>query len=95
MPLYQRLPKRGFNSRRSKKLLDKVNIGEIQKLIDAKKILISKKIDIDVLRNVGLINKNAMHVKLLRKETLPRKLKFKCLVLQKKQKMQLRKLVAS
>jgi large subunit ribosomal protein L15 len=76
MPLYQRLPKRGFNSRRSKKLLDKVNIGEIQKLIDAKKILISKKIDIDVLRNVGLINKNAMHVKLLGKGDIASKIKI-------------------
>ena len=39
MPLYQRLPKRGFNSRNSKKLLDQVNLGSIQKLIDAKKII--------------------------------------------------------
>ena len=39
MPLYQRLPKRGFNSRNSKKLQDQVNLGSIQKLIDTKKIV--------------------------------------------------------
>ena len=54
MPLYQRLPKRGFNSRNSKKLLDQVNLGSIQKLIDAKKIVENKLIDLAVLRSVGL-----------------------------------------
>ena len=77
MPLYQRLPKRGFNSRNSKKLLDQVNLGSIQKLIDAKKIVESKPIDIEVLRDVGLINKNAVSVKLLAKGTLASKIKIK------------------
>ena len=76
MPLYQRLPKRGFNSRNSKKLLDQVNLGSIQKLIDAKKIVESKPIDIEVLRDVGLINKNAVSVKLLAKGTLATKIKI-------------------
>tara|TARA_A100000164_G_scaffold366920_1_gene388304 strand:+ start:592 stop:1053 length:462 start_codon:yes stop_codon:yes gene_type:complete len=77
MPLYQRLPKRGFNSRNSKKLLDQVNLGSIQKLINAKKIVESKPIDIEVLRDVGLINKNAVSVKLLAKGTLASKIKIK------------------
>ena len=76
MPLYQRLPKRGFNSRNSKKLLDQVNLGSIQKLIDAKKIIESKPIDIEVLRDVGLINKKAVSVKLLAKGTLASKIKI-------------------
>ena len=76
MPLYQRLPKRGFNSRNSKKLLDQVNLGSIQKLIDAKKIAESKPIDIKVLRDVGLINKNAVSVKLLAKGDLASKVKI-------------------
>ena len=76
MPLYQRLPKRGFNSRNSKKLLDQVNLGSIQKLIDAKKIVESKPIDIKVLRDVGLINKNAVSVKLLAKGALASKVKI-------------------
>ena len=76
MPLYQRLPKRGFNSRNSKKLQDQVNLGSIQKLIDTKKIIANKPIDIEVLRNVGLINKNAVSVKLLAKGTLNSKVKI-------------------
>ena len=76
MPLYQRLPKRGFNSRNSKKLLDQVNLGSIQKLIDAKKIIENEPIDIAVLHNVGLINKNAVSVKLLAKGALTSKIKI-------------------
>ena len=76
MPLYQRLPKRGFNSRNSKKLLDQVNIGSIQKLIDDKKIIENKPIDIAVLHSVGLINKNAVSVKLLAKGGLTSKIKI-------------------
>ena len=76
MPLYQRLPKRGFNSRKSKKFLDQVNLGSIQKLIDAKKIVENKPIDIDLLRSVSLINKNAVFVKLLAKGVLTSKVKI-------------------
>ena len=76
MPLYQRLPKRGFNSRNSKKLQDQVNLGSIQKLIDTKKIVENKMINIEVLRGVGLINKNAVSVKLLAKGVLASKVKF-------------------
>ena len=76
MPLYQRLPKRGFNSRNSKKLMDQVNLGSIQKLVDNKKIGIEDKIDINVLRKVGLINKKATFVKLLAKGNLVSKIKI-------------------
>ena len=76
MPLYQRLPKRGFNSRNLKKLNDQVNLGSIQKLIDAKKIVENSTIDIEALRNVGLINKNAVSVKLLAKGALASKIKI-------------------
>ena len=76
MPLYQRLPKRGFNSRQSKKLLDQVNIGSIQRLIDTEKISEKNLIDISVLRSVGLINKNAISVKLLAKGELASKIKI-------------------
>ena len=76
MPLYQRLPKRGFNSRNSKKLLDQVNLGSIQKLIDAKKIVENKPIDIELLRKVGLINKNVVSVKLLAKGAFASKVKI-------------------
>ena len=63
-------------SRNSKKLLDQVNLGSIQKLIDAKKIIEKEPIDIAVLHNVGLINKNAVSVKLLAKGALASKVKI-------------------
>ena len=76
MPLYQRLPKRGFNSRNNRKNFDQVNLGSIQKLVDTKKIKVSDLIDTKLLRNVGLINKNTVYVKLLAKGALSAKLKI-------------------
>jgi large subunit ribosomal protein L15 len=74
MPLYQRLPKRGFNSRNNKKTFDQVNLGSIQKLLDEKKMNASKAIDIELLREVGLLNKNSVTVKLLAKGKLTSKI---------------------
>ena len=76
MPLYQRLPKRGFNSRNNRKTFDHVNLGSIQKLVDSKKIKVSELVNTELLRNVGLINKNSVSVKLLAKGTLTAKLKI-------------------
>jgi len=92
MPLYQRLPKRGFNSRKSKKLLDQVNLGSIQKLIDAKKIMENKPIDIDLLRSVSLINKNAVFVKLLAKGVLTSKVKIEVSSASEKAKLAVEKI---
>ena len=76
MPLYQRLPKRGFNSRNNKKTFDQVNLGSIQKLIDLKKLKGGEIINIDLLRSIGLINKNSITVKLLAKGKLSTNLKI-------------------
>ena len=92
MPIYQRLPKRGFNSRNSKKLNDQVNLGSIQKLLDTKKIVESKTIDISVLRGVGLINKNAVSVKLLAKGALTSKVKIEVSSASEKAKQAVEKL---
>ena len=48
MPLYQRLPKRGFN-KPNRKEFAVVNLGLLQKFIDAKKLDIKKDITEDVL----------------------------------------------
>ena len=53
-----------------------MNLGSIQKLIDAKKIVENKPINIDLLRSVSLINKNAVFVKLLAKGVLTSKVKI-------------------
>ena len=64
MPIYRRLPKRGFNKPNR---LDwaEVNLGRLQAAIDAKKIDVKKPIDIDVMLAAGLINKRRDGVRLL------------------------------
>ena len=52
MPLYRRLPKRGFNNPFGKDYAE-VNIGMVQKWIDAKKIDGKKDITEEVLRETG------------------------------------------
>src|SRR5690554_3117239 len=49
MPLYQRMPKFGFNNTRFATKLAEVNIGKIQEAIDAKKLDAKKEIDEDAL----------------------------------------------
>ena len=49
MPLYRRLPKRGFNP--IKKIdIAKVNLGKIQFFIDKKKIKVNEKINLNLLK---------------------------------------------
>ena len=55
MPLYRRLPKRGFNSIK-KTALTKINIGKIQFFIDKKKIKSSEKINLNILKKLKLVS---------------------------------------
>ena len=64
MPLYRRLPKRGFNPIKSIDIV-KINIGNIQSHIDNKKIKASETINIELLKKNKLINKNSQKVKIL------------------------------
>ncbi|MCI2401084.1 50S ribosomal protein L15 [Aliiroseovarius subalbicans] len=66
MPLYQRLPKRGFNSR-NRKSFAVVNLGLLQKFIDEKKIDAKKDITEDVLVASGLVRRVKDGVRILAK----------------------------
>jgi len=66
MPLYQRLPKRGFN-KPNRKEFSVVNLGLIQKFIDAKKIDAKKDITEDVLIESGLIRRKKDGIRVLAK----------------------------
>jgi len=66
MPLYQRLPKRGFN-KPNRKSFAVVNLGLIQKFIDAKKIDAKKPITEDVLVESGLVRRKLDGVRILAK----------------------------
>ena len=76
MPLYRRLPKRGFNSR-NKKQFELVNLGRVQAAIDAKKLDAKKAITIEALQAAGLVN-DKIHdgVKLLAKGEFNTKIKI-------------------
>ena len=64
MPLYRRLPKRGFNSLKKIKV-GKINLGKIQLFIEQKKINKSEKISLDLLKKLKIINKNSIKLKIL------------------------------
>tara|TARA_B100000886_G_scaffold241014_1_gene169085 strand:+ start:1609 stop:2067 length:459 start_codon:yes stop_codon:yes gene_type:complete len=64
MPLYRRLPKRGFNPI-NKKDVAIINLGNLQKLIDTKKISTDTRINIDILKNSNVFRKSINKFKVL------------------------------
>ena len=64
MPLYRRLPKRGFNSVNIDNVAV-INLGDLQKLIDTKKISIDVKINIDTFKKSKLFKKSINKFKIL------------------------------
>ena len=64
MPLYRRLPKRGFNPI-NKNNVAVINLGELQKLIDTKKISVDVKINIDTFKKSKLFRKSINKFKVL------------------------------
>ena len=66
MPLYQRLPKRGFN-KPNRKAFAVVNLGLIQKFIDEKKIDAKGEITEDVLIESGLVRRKKDGIRVLAK----------------------------
>ena len=64
MPLYRRLPKRGFNPIKSKNIAI-LNLDKIQSYIDKNNIKTSDIINSDLLKKKRLINKNSIKLKIL------------------------------
>jgi large subunit ribosomal protein L15 len=75
MPLHMRLPKRGFNNIFAKDYAE-VNLGAIQKMIDAGKLATDAVIDHAVLKAAGLARGGKDGVRLLAKGELTTKLSF-------------------
>ena len=66
MPLYRRLPKRGFNAiKRYQSIIAIMNLDKIQSFINEKTINVSDVINIDLLKKLKLINKNSEKLKIL------------------------------
>ena len=64
MPLYRRLPKRGFNKWQRKKW-NELTLGRLQQAIDAGKIDPAKPIDLEVLVSSGVVRRPKDGVRLL------------------------------
>ena len=73
MPLYRRLPKRGFNTIRVKDI-GALNLAKIQFFIEQKKIKTSDKIDLALLKKLNIIKKRYKKLKVLGKGEIKEKL---------------------
>lgn len=75
MPLYQRLPKRGFN-KPNRKSYAVVNLGLIQKFVDLKKLDAKKDIDEDTLVATGLVRRKLDGIRVLAKGEITAKVRL-------------------
>ena len=64
MPLYRRLPKRGFNPIKKNKIAI-LNLDKIQKLVVSKKIDLNSQINIETLKKAKVINNSSNKIKIL------------------------------
>ena len=76
MPLHMRLPKRGFNNPFAKDYAE-VNLGHVQKLLDAGKLDAKKVVDQAALQAAGVARGGKNGVRLLGKGELTTKVSFK------------------
>ena len=94
MPLYRRLPKRGFNPIKKIKI-GKINLGKIQFFIEQKKISKSDKICLDLLKKLKIINKNSNKLKILGSGEVKEKINVETDLLSKSAKFKLEKIGAA
>lgn len=72
MPLYRRLPHRGFNNANFRTVYDTVNVGELSRIDES-----ITEVDREVLIKAGLIRGQARSVKVLGGGEITRSLKIK------------------
>ena len=94
MPLYRRLPKRGF------KPIDKIkiatiNLEKIQNFIDKKTISSTDKIDVKLLKKLKIINKNSQKLKILGTGVIKIKINIEADLISKSAKEKLEKIGGS
>jgi len=94
MPLYRRLPKRGFNPLKKNKIA-KLNLDKIQNLINNKKINQDMQIDIQLLKKTKIINKSSDKIKILGKGEIKSKINLNVDFVSKSAKEKLEKIGAT
>ena len=91
MPLYRRLPKRGFNVIKKIKI-GKINLGKIQYFIEKKSINNKEKINLGLLKKLKIINKNLINLKILGSGEIKDKINIEADLFSKSAKMKLEKI---
>ena len=91
MPLYRRLPKRGFNPIKKDKI-SKLNIENIQKLIEINKIKTESLINIVTLKNLKILSKFFKKFKLLGNGDIKKKIEIEFNFISKSAKEKIEKL---
>ena len=94
MPLYRRLPKRGFNAINKKKIA-KINLEKIQTFIEKKTIKSSDTINANLLKKLKIINKNSQMLKILGNGELKVKINIETDLISKSAKNKLEKIGGS
>ena len=97
MPLYRRLPKRGFSSIHisKKKVLAKLNLGDIETFIKNKRIDSTQEITIKYLKEKKIIGDKFLELKILGTGELKAKLKVKTDFISKSAKVKIEKIGGS
>ena len=73
MPLYRRLPKRGFNPINRKKIA-KINLDQLQSFVDNKRVNPENGINLEILKKNKIINKSYLRYKILANGNLTSKI---------------------
>ena len=94
MPLYRRLPKRGFNPLKKIKIA-KINLEKIQFYIEKKKIDSKITINSDLLKKLNIINKNSEKLKILGNGQIKEKINIEADLISKSAKKKLEKIGGS
>jgi large subunit ribosomal protein L15 len=76
MPIYRRLPKRGFKNPFRKEFAV-VNVGDIQKAIEDGRLKVGAEVDEQCLRQAGLAGKKRMGIRLLARGEIKSKITVK------------------
>jgi len=90
MPLYRRLPKRGFKPIKKAKIA-LLNLNKIQDLIDNKKIKQDSQINLETLKEAKIINKSYNKIKILGLGELKSKINLNVDFISKSAKLKLEK----
>ena len=94
MPLYRRLPKRGFNPI-NKTNVAIINLEQIQLFINNKKLDVTKIVNSDLLKKLNIINKNSQKLKILGSGEIKEKIKIEADLISKSAKEKLEKIGGS